>query len=256
METAATGQPLSRLTDVNEADWARLGQRRIFFGHQSVGTNIMAGVTAVLAEHPKIRLSVVESKDILNAPAGIVHAKVGRNTHPDLKLDEFVRLSEQMPDKGVAMLKFCYVDVTAATDPAALFEQYRQRIDELRQRQPGLTIVHVTMPLTISESWKGRLKSRVLRRPTLNAVRNRYNELVRRAYLGREPLFDLARLEATTPDGRRAFYQLGGDTVDVLVNDYTEDGSHLNDAAQRRVAEQFLITLARVGDSGSKVAAR
>jgi hypothetical protein len=254
MQTKVEGERLPALNEVSKDDWGRLAQRRIFFAHQSVGTNILSGVTALLATEPQIRLTIQESKSLDTATSGLVHARVGRNGYPLTKLDEFVQLSSQVRDRGVAMVKLCYVDIDASTDAGALFAEYRRRVDELQRQRPGLTIVHFTMPLTVSESWKGKLKAAVLRRPTLNVVRNRYNTLLRQAYAGREPVFDLARLESTLADGRRTFYQSGSDTIDVLAPEYTDDGAHLNDAAQRRVAEQFLIMLARLGDSKTVVA--
>ena len=47
-------------------------------------------------------------------------------------------LSRALTEPGsVAMLKFCYVDVRADTDPVTVFTQYRQRIAALRKADPG-----------------------------------------------------------------------------------------------------------------------
>jgi hypothetical protein len=150
------------------------------------------------------------------------------------------------------MVKLCYVDVAADTDPQALFDSYRQRMAELSALLPRLTIVHFTMPVTTVESTRGYWKSKLLGRPTVrdrNAIRNRYNVLIRAAYAGREPVFDLAALESTHPDGSRAFFRRGADSVFTLAPEYTDDGDHLAGAARRMVAEQFLIFLARLPGS-------
>ena len=250
MQTGATGERLPSLAEVTDAQWSALAGRRVFFGHQSVGQNIMDGVGEVLLAHPGIHLTVAESADVGSAP-GLYHAKIGRNGFPLEKADSLVAVADRAfgAEAGIAMVKFCYVDVQPDTDPAALFEQYRRRIEALHARHPRLTIVHFTMPLMTTESWWGGLKKRVrgqwLERER-NAIRSRYNTLLLAHYGGKEPVFDIARLESTRPDGSRLFFVHGADTVSTLVPDYTSDGGHLNESARRMVAEQFLIFLARL----------
>lgn len=250
MNSEGAGQRLPSLGDVTDAQWEALARRNVFFGHQSVGNNMMEGVAAVLADNPRIRLSVVESKDLDSAQApAIRHANVGRNFFPLEKMDEFVQVSSRLGG-GVAMVKLCFVDVEPDTDVQALFGEYQRRMSELRSRYPDLTIVHFTIPLTDPENWKGYLKKKILGRPTerdRNWVRNRYNAMLLQAYEGREPVFDIARLESTLPDGGRAYFRRGADSVYVLAEQYTTDGGHLTPAARRMVAEQFLIMLARLG---------
>jgi hypothetical protein len=152
---------LPTLADVTDAELERVAQRRIFFGHQSVGWNIVDGINALVAANPKIRLSVVESKnpDTMRA-AGLYHANVGRNGFPEEKEVEFATIADSAfaTEPGVGMVKYCYVDVRADTDPQAVFEAYQRRMAELAARRPGLTLVHVTMPLT---TWRVTLKDRV-----------------------------------------------------------------------------------------------
>jgi hypothetical protein len=247
-----TNSNLPQLTDVDSASWARLAERRIFFGHQSVGRNIVDGINDVLAANPQIRLRVVESKDLdTMRAAGFYHASVGRNQFPEEKEVEFAAIADSAfsATPGIGMVKFCYVDVRTDTDPQALFEAYQRRMAELAARRPGLTLVHLTMPLTTwSITWKGRVKKLLGRTtaPDLNPVRNRFNALMREVYSGRAPLFDLATLESTRLDGSRAYYTQGSDTVYTLTPEYTNDGGHLNEASRRMIAEQLLIFLARL----------
>ena len=76
-----------------------------------------------------------------------------------------------------------------------------------------------------------------------NNNRNKLNELIRKEYAGKNHLFDLAALESTFIDGRRAVYQSEGQSFEMLVPKYTDDGGHLNEKGQRIIAEQFLIFL-------------
>ena len=60
----------------------------------------------------------------------------------------------------------------------------------------------------------------------------------------KKPLFDLAAIESTAPDGTRASFVRDGKTYYQMVSDYTHDGGHLNELGQKRVAEQLLVFLA------------
>ena len=232
---------------VTTGQWDALTNRRIFFGHQSVGGNIVDGIQAVLHEHPEIPLKVEEAEEFTpEVPPGLYHARIGVNGTPMSKVDAFDRITAEGPF-DLASLKFCYLDVSGDTDPDALFAEYQRRMDELRARDPSLVLIHMTMPLTTVEGRMRALAAKVLGRTTdrdLNAIRNRYNALLRSAYAGREPVFDLAEQESTLPDGSRSAFRRAGSDVYVLHAGYTVDGGHLNEVARRRVAEAFLAFLA------------
>ena len=258
MKTADTGgKPLPSLKEVSDTEWAALAKRRIFFGHQSVGGNIMQGVVEVLAANPSIPLKVVESRSPGDsAGPAFHHALIGRNDYPLEKFEDFVTVAAGSfgPDGGIAMLKLCYIDIHTHTDPQELFAEYRRRVESLRASNPSLTIVHFTSPLTNIENWKGRVRAALTRANTQrerNLVRHRYNELLRQSYEGREPIFDIARLESTLPDGQRVFFRFDGQDVPLLAPQYTDDGGHLNAGARRMVAEQLLVMLARLGSTAA-----
>ncbi len=253
-----TRTELPSLRSVSDSQWSRLAATRIFFGHQSVGGNVMDGVADVLKDHPGIALRVVESRTADSQP-GFFHAAVGRNDYPLEKFKDFAAIASNGfgGAGGIAMVKLCYVDIHRHTDPQALFDEYRSAVATVKSRNPSVTIVHVTTPMTVNENWKGRVMASLRGFATQrerNVVRHRYNELMRRAYEGKEPLFDLALLESRFPDGRLSRFQAGDEAVPLLVPEYTSDGSHLNVAARRMVAEQLLITLARLPESPKRVA--
>ena len=244
----ASEAPRHDFAAVTPGQWQALASRRIYFGHQSVGGNIADGIQEVLAAHPEIGLNLVLARTLDSASGpGLYHARIGTNGAPETKAAEFESIvSAGAP--GVGALKYCYVDVTGDTDPDSLFASYQRRMAGLRERVPGLVVVHVTMPLVVlGEGRKDRLLNRLRGRATqrdLAAIRARYNALLRQAYVGREPVFDLARLESTRSDGSRAFFLRGGDTVHVLADEFTSDGGHLNAAGRRAAAEEFLALLA------------
>jgi hypothetical protein len=244
---------LASLGEVSDTTWRSLGTKRIFFGHQSVGANIMEGVADVLRDEPRIGLRVVGDEDSLAGGGGVfAHGRVGRNGDPALKTDDFARLVEG-PLRGgvdVAFHKYCYADITEATDVAAVFGYYQTTMARLRAEFPGVVFVHVTTPLVRVQSGpRATLKLLLGKSPGRydgNFARERFNDLMRDAYRGKEPLFDLAAVESTRPDGSREAIRSGKQSGYALVPAYTMDNSHLNEVGRRRVAEELLVFLARL----------
>jgi hypothetical protein len=239
------------------SDLQALAQRRVFFGHQSVGGNVLDGLGRLSTRHG-VTLRIVEAgpRDGV-PPATFGHAFVAENGDPLQKLRSFRGAFESGAAAGadVALLKFCYVDFRADTDVAGLFAEYQATIAQLRARFPGTTFVHVSVPLTtVPGGVKATLK-RLLGRPPPpevleNARRDEYNALLRKAYLGREPVFDLARVEATRPDGGAESREWQGRTVPALVAAYSSDGGHLNEAGQSRAARELAAVLASAPRAG------
>ncbi|RYB90712.1 SGNH/GDSL hydrolase family protein [Nocardioides glacieisoli] len=230
-------------TLVEASDLQAFSERRIFFGHMSVGKNILSGLREVGAAHgvgPVAEVEVeVAATEVPDLPAGgvLAHALIGENRHPVGKLENFealVRggLGDQV---DLAALKFCYVDVSWYTDVEDLFETYRQTMDRLEADFPDVRFVHMTVPLTTGpRGIKDRVKV-VLGRDD-NAARERYNDLMRAAY-GPDQLFDIASIEAQGPDGAT------GDQA--LFGGYTSDGAHLNAAGASRVAAELVDFVSR-----------
>jgi hypothetical protein len=245
---ASPEAPQPSFSAVTPEQWRALAAKRIYFGHQSVGGNIINGVRSVLADHPEIPLQVFESTSLDSSSApGLYHARIGRNGDPGSKTSAFDSIVGH-GGASVAALKFCYVDVDGHSDPDSLFAAYQRNMSTLRARLPSLVIVHVTMPLTTTgEGRRDLLMAKLRGKATsydLNLIRNRYNALLRQAYVGKEPVFDLARLESTHADGSRSYFTRGADTVYTLAPELTDDGGHLNTSARRAAAESFLALLA------------
>ena len=238
------------MRDINERQWQSLAAKKIYFGHQSVGGNIIQGITELMAEDPRIQLRIVDATDpaSVQGPA-LVQSHIGRNGDPRSKNDAFAAVLDRGMGRqgGIAMYKYCYLDIEASTDVQQMFDEYRTGITALRAKYPALTIVHITAPLTTVETPLKLLVKQVLGRPTgrdLNAKRNQFNDLLRQEYGRTSPVFDLARVESTRPDGSRAFFVRRSDTVSMLAPELTSDGGHLNAAGRRAAAEQLLVLLA------------
>jgi hypothetical protein len=228
----------------------RVARLSIYFGHQSVGMNLLDGVARIAAREG-IPLKI---KDVTAFPTvaqgTLSHAFEPENGNPEMKLRSFAghigAFSPTPPD--VALVKFCYVDFDAGTDAAALFVRYRETLADLRTRNPGVVFVHVTAPLTTVQggvkAFLKRLSGGVPYGVAENARRDDFNLLLRQAYQGREPIFDLAAAESTRADGNRETVDWKGRAVPLLVADFASDDGHLNAAGQERAGRALVAALA------------
>ena len=241
-----------RKPELSDLDLRRLAERAIFFGHQSVGDNILAGVRELAAGHPGLGPKLVESADPAVASKGTwVHARLGRNGDPAGKIADFGR----QLDLGfgarvdVAFMKLCYIDFAADTDGPALFATYERAMRALAQKYPAVTFVHVTVPLTTVATGVRATLKRVLGRPVWgegeNARRYEYNQLLRRR-LGAAPLFDLAEIEASDPRGEQAPAFANGRRFQALLPQLASDTGHLNERGRAAVAAELVKLIANL----------
>lgn len=237
------------------ADLDALTGRRIFFGHQSVGENILAGLTTTLAAAgrawPIVDLAAGPPPPAPSPDAPLLlHARVGTNQQPLTKLAEFRRrIDEDLPGAvDVALLKLCYIDIDERTDTTDLADRYLDTLRDLAARHPRVAFVAVTTPLRHSPGGLGVWVRERLGRPNhskrANLARGRFNDRLRQAWPAAR-LFDLAAVEATDSQGRRQTFRYDGATGETLVGAYTSDGGHLNEAGQAHAAEAFVRALAQ-----------
>ena len=246
--------PGQSLDDLSASSWGNLAQKKIFFGHQSVGDNIIQGMNELMKEYPVLKLDIKKTRKPENFEKGIfAHFPIGKNEDASSKIDDFDRaLRSGIGERvDIAFFKFCFVDIKRETDIQELFGDYKRTMSSLKLKYPGVIFVHVTVPLLRKEksSPKSWLKKLVGKEDGFfskehNVKRNGYNELLRKEYTGKEPVFDLAAVESTYQDGSRETFTEGGKTYYSLVPQYTEDGGHLNKSGRARAAGQMLIFLA------------
>jgi hypothetical protein len=228
---------------------ARLSQRRIFFGHQSIGKNLLDGLQRLAAEEGA-PLKIVETTEPGRvSPGTVAHALIGQNEDPAGKIADFERImSSGMAEAvDVAFMKLCAADIDENTkDVAALFAVYRETMRNLRARYPQTTFLHVTVPIVSGEPWLKALVKPLLRRTRNaqdNARREEFNALMRQAYGGKEPLFDMARAESTWPDGRPETTALWFSRVPAMVPTYTTDSAHLSSFGGVHLARELVSIL-------------
>lgn len=245
-----TPMPVEKGNELHDAI-ASLRGVRIFFGHQSVGGNVLDG----LAAFEQFGLPLVDIRETNDLPGGsaLLHTYVGRNVHPDEKVEDFATIlrSELGASVDVAFLKFCYVDIDGPSwDGEKVFNLYMDEMRKLEDELPDTTLAYLTMPLmTPGRSLKDVAK-RILGRPTSrregNIERNRFNELLREAKGDSGRLFDIAAIEATRPDGIRETIRIEGEAYDVMYRGYTSDGGHLNDVGKALVARELILFLSEL----------
>ncbi len=252
-----TMDPLSisrqRLQAVPAERWEALARKKIYFGHQSVGQNILDGIQAVIDASPRIRLEIRETSDPAHFDGPVfAHSRIGQNRDPKGKIDHFRSILEsgigQKAD--VAFFKFCYIDIASSTDPQELLDHYDRTLSDLGAKYPRLIMLAVTAPLTNAppgfKSWIKGLLGRGAALKEENAKRNSINDRLRRSY--GSAVWDLAAAESTTASGQKVSDHDGRRTIELLNPAYTSDGGHLNDVGSQIAAIDLLVRLASLED--------
>lgn len=245
-----------RAKDIHKSRWENLSKKKIYFGHQSIGFNIVDGIKDVITNNPQIKLNILESHNPSEFDKPIfAHSRVGENHDPISKNNAF----EQFIRKGIGesadfvFFKYCYVDIKSETDVEKLFSEYRDTLAKLKKEYPETTFIHVTVPLVAVQKgprvWVKKLIGREIGGYRDNIKRNQYNDILRNYYQGKDPVFDLGHIESTFHDGTEETFKEDGKVYHALVPKYTSDGRHLNEYGRRIVAEQLLVFLANLSDS-------
>lgn len=245
---AAGPMERTRMTDADgmapsRSQWDAVAGTRIFFGHQSVGDNILDGIKTIGEAQSFPPLRIIESTETASVDGPmLLHAKIGQNGDPQSKIRGF----QEALDAGfgqqvdVAFMKFCFWDVRRETDIDAVFADYQRTLADLAQRYPGVTFLHATVPFVAADvDWRARVRRLIgMTTPTDedNAVRERLNQKLRDAY-GPDHVFDIARAEEAH-DGAEPRAQ--------LASAYSSDGAHLNAAGRQRVGLALLRSLSDI----------
>jgi hypothetical protein len=242
---------LPSFSDVSREDWANLEQKRIFFGHQSVGYNVVDGIRGLAGKNGPVVLKILETTnpDEFSTPL-FAHAAIGKNGDPLSKSTAFsdLLLGRLAGRVDIALVKFCYVDITGNSDLKKVMAGYEISAESLKREFPNLVIIHVTVPLNARSMGLRSSIKRLFGYPEWvdesNIKKNEFNRILTKRYEGKEPVFDLAAAESSYPDGRRSSFIRNGQIYYSLAPEYTDDGGHLNALGRKRIAEQFLITMA------------
>ena len=233
--------------------WESVARKRIFFGHQSVGNNIIDGLRIVAKQNQFRALNIIETRN-QNDIAGpmFAHSKVGRNKQPDSKIKDFVEIIRGGVGKNIdiAFFKLCPADINGNTNAKELFQQYDSALRSLQKEFPSVRFLAATCPLTaLRAKWKTWIKKIFFRSRShwwANIKRYEFNESLRKAYIESGSLFDIAKVESTLLDGSRATYKYNGTQYYYLYLGYTYDGAHLSALGKQGVTEELIRVLANI----------
>lgn len=232
---------------------------RVFFGHQSVGANLLDAVPAVYASTglsaPEI---FVSEKPQVSSGGYLQHTFIGRNGDPLGKIAEFDRIMRGgvANEVDAAALKLCYADFHSGDDTKTVFDAYRSTLAALQRDYPDVTFVYMTTPLTTEQgikSWvKGRLGLNAPHGPEHNVAREDFNAMIRAEFADTGRLFDVAAIQSTAPDGSRQVRNYSGTDYYAMEEELSKDAGHLNSAGSAIAASAFLHTLASVTSSDNQ----
>jgi hypothetical protein len=221
------------------ADLADVRKARILFLHHSVGVNILEGIKrldAEIAASDHIRL-VNLNQSVSPKGSALLEISGGRNTEPKSKIDFFattIRNKSLKPD--LAFMKLCFVDFDPRTDVQTLFSYYKSTLEALKQEFPQIRFAHVTVPITERPTGLKWLVFRSIGKEVwedeANVKRAQFNALLKQSF-NSDPLFDLARVESTSPSGELTIFTLRDKDYLSLYPGYSKDGGHLNLEGER-----------------------
>jgi hypothetical protein len=237
----------STVESLSAKDLESLSGKKIFFGHQSVGWNIIDGLKDIAREKGWAGFSFVEAREPGDTP-GFYHAAIGQNGDPLGKIKDFEAIMRGgMGNKvDIALMKFCYVDFNPETDVEAVYAAYRDAMMRIAADYPKTTLVYATVPLETSEErWKAIVKRLIGRstRDDSNVARERINESIRaECSAAGKVLFDVAQVEATSSDSLGKGLTASEGRYYSLKKEYSVDGGHLN-LIGRKAAATALIDL-------------
>jgi hypothetical protein len=231
-------------------DLQTIAKAKIFFGHQSVGYNIIEGLSE-LNQKAQGGIDIIELQDNVFLPQSyFAHKKNGINEKPESKCDAFAQtLDSGFADSlDIAFFKFCYIDFNKESNVQAIFDYYKKTVKSIRLKHPQLKIIHVTAPLRlIQQGIKARLKDFLGKErggTVENIKRNQYNDLLKKEFKN-EPIFDLAKVESTYPDGTRETFEKDGKKYYTMIPAFTKDSGHLNTIGSQLAAKELAHVLAQ-----------
>ncbi len=220
------------------AQLAVLSGKAIYFGHASVGENIIDGIWTLEASNTGPEPSVINqsgasASTVANAlRPGVLYGNGWGISNGDL-LPKIAIFDSTMrggvgAKANIAMMKPCYSDFPGRSTPQEAFNAYVATINGLKALYPNVTFVHFTSPVSSVNP------------DNVNSYRQVYSNLIRGKYRGVEPLFDIAAVESTSPSG----VQVLVDGSPAMYPGYTTDGGHLNATGQDVVARALVAYLA------------
>lgn len=213
--------------------------KRTVFGHQSVGYQVLQGVTMLAGElglsnptYPDI-----ESTSLPSTGGFLAHFYAGTNGNAYTKTAEFLShlQSGLAAQVDIVVLKFCYADLRSGSGytPAQMFAEYKAWVNAVESQFPHIAVIYATEAIVMGENSDG----------ANNGLRQTFNNLVRAEYGASGRLWDVAGIQSTDPDGNKILY--GG--VESLYSGYASpDQRHIYGLGRTTVATPLLKIIAQI----------
>lgn len=234
---------------INRDQLKNLQGKRVFFGHQSVGNNIISGLDSLIIRNSELSfIKIVDYDKFMDLNVTddttfyLIHAPVGKNGNPGSKLQDFEIKLESIQHINAAFLKFCFVDVTEETDVKLLYNNYIESISLLQSKYKNIDFAYFTIPLITKRNIFIRVLKKiytlVTRNPDNSIKRNEFNSLLRNT--NNIKLFDIAYLESSADDNSVK------KNNEFLLKRYASDPGHLNEIGSEKVANHLLVFLSNI----------
>lgn len=240
--------PMKGIETINRTQWDKLGNKKIYFGHQSVGYDLIDGVESILKKNPDIKINIIEGSNLgLFENPVFAHSKNGLNGDPKSKIDAFYKIvDEGLGEKvDIAGFKFCYADFNKNTDINNVFEYYKLKMNKISQKYPNIEIIHYTIPLRAIQKGPKAWVKKILNKDVGiqdNYARQQFNELLVNSFKD-QSIFNLAKHESTNLDKIREYTLVNDKKVYSMVPDFTIDGGHLSTKGKYYIGTQYLLFL-------------
>lgn len=238
----------AKLAEISDGSIDSLAEKKIFFAHMSVGYDIIDGIRSIQEKKSRFEeIKIIEIDETMNVNRpGIYHKKNGKNGDAKSKFDAFREFlkNEKFTNKfDIAALKLCYIDFMPEIDVDEILNQYTKCVQEVKKSNPSTKILHMTTPLTVhAKGIKGWINI-MIKGDIVNYRRAVYNKKLHELYQGTAPIYDIALVESTYPDGSREEYSYKGNMIFSMIEEYTTDGGHLNETGKKLAAAEFLRVL-------------
>jgi len=119
---------------------------------------------------------------------------------------------------------------------------------KLNETYPNIQFLVCTVPLTGVRRGPEAILKDILGRARVDALENvkrlKFNRYFKRDFDDIIPIFDLASLESTLPDGTIETFRYKGEKYPCLSKAYRSDYGHLNDFGAKTVSYNLLAFLA------------
>jgi hypothetical protein len=208
---------------------------KVFFAHASVGANILQGLQD-LNDADRLKYPISQESVDGTPPATTVDGNIYEYNRGNPSWSEKISSFETYlkngwnePKVNIVMNKFCYID------PTADWTAYRDSMTGLEAQYPGTKFIYWTMPLTTNSDSDQVLRSQ-FNHNLRNWITTQKNKI----------LFDLADIEAWTPDRQHQTFTSKSTTYEQMYSGYSSDGGHLNTDGMIRAAIGFYSLLGEI----------